>query len=342
MKDSPLIIPDSDFIQSFTQDKTTLSKEQQSPTRVDAHVDLPYFMMSHGIGKPFSELSEAPFTLTKAKAANIRLFCTAIYCEDSYNGPGAENRYQEILDFAISRLDSLTLIKTREELGSVRESPADRLFTVLLLENGDFLADDPRDNISRLREDGVRIVSLTHMGRNRLADGNAVDIAEGITDEGKEVVRILSEKNIIVDTAHLHPKCFWQLIDLTDRPVVCTHTGIQEVYKIPRNLNLEQISSITERGGIIGLSLNPEMLGSHMKLGVETVFAHLDTVVQKFGPSSVGIGSDLGGFNSAPEELLGPEALIRLEDLMERHGYGRQAIAAIMGGNWLHFLELNM
>ena len=341
MKDSPLIIPDSDLIKKFTQHEPISKKDQQSPPRVDAHVDLPHFMMSHGMDKPFSELSQGPFTVAKARAANVRLFFTAIYCEDSYNGPGAENRYQEILDFILSHLDPVEPIKTKEELGSVRESP-DRLFTVLLLENGDFLADDPGDNISRLHDDGVRIVGLTHMGRNRLADGNAVAIAEGITDVGKEVVRILSEHNMIIDTAHLHPKCFWQLMDLTERAVVCTHTGVQEVYKIPRNLNMEQISALIERGGIIGISLNPEMLGSQMNVGVETVFAHVDTIVQRFGPSSLGIGSDLGGFDRAPEELSGPEALIRLEDLMERHGYGQQAIGAIMGGNWLQFLELNM
>ena len=341
MNDSPLIIPDSDFIEKFTQDKPRPRIIGQSIPKVDSHVDLPYYMMSHGIERPFSELSEAPFTLTKAQGANIRLFCTAIYCEDSYNGPGSENRYQEILDFTLSHLDPVELIKTKEELKSVRENP-DRLFTVLLLENGDFLADNPEDNVSRLREDGVRIVGLTHMGRNRLADGSAVDIAQGVTDAGKEVVRILSECNMIIDTAHLHPKCFWQLMDLTERPVVSTHTGVQEVYKIPRNLNLEQISSIIERGGIIGITINPEMLGSHMNVGVDTVFAHLDTVVQRFGPSPVGIGSDLGGFDRAPEELSGPEALIRLEDLMNRHGYGQEAVEAIMGGNWLHFLELNM
>ncbi len=338
MSDSPLILPDADFVEKFTEKTPKTRPIVHTSVRVDAHIDLPYYMISHGIERSFAQLSDAPFTPEKALATNARLFCTALYCEDSFNGPGSESRYQEILDFSLSHMDTVHVIRDAQDLKGIHEDP-DGLFTILLLENADFLADDPTENISRLHQDGIRIVGLTHMAKNRLADGNGVDFADGISDVGKEVIRLLTESNITIDTAHLHPKSFWQLMDLIERPLICSHTGVQEVCKVPRNLALDQIWQIVDRGGIVGITLNPEMLSTTTKVGVDIVFAHVDTIVQKFGPNVVGIGSDLGGFDRAPAELSGPEALIRLEEVMEKHGYDEAAIKAIMGDNWLRFFE---
>ena len=92
----------------------------------------------------------------------------------------------------------------------------------------------------------------------------------------------------------------------------------------------------------MGITLDPQKLATTTKVGIEVVFAHIDTVVQKFGPKVVGIGSSLGGFDTGPPELSGPEALIRVEEIMDKHGYGKTAIEAIMGDNWLHFFEHNI
>jgi len=341
MKDSPLILPDASFIEKFNQPKPKPKVGNSSAIRVDAHVDLPYYMMSHGIELSFEELGDGPFTPQRARTTNTRLFCTALFCEDSFNGPGSEARYQEILDFALSHLDTIQIVTRAQELQTMYEDP-ERFFTILILENADFLADDPADDVARLVRDGVRIVGLTHVGKNRLADGNGVQFAEGVSEVGKEVIRALMEENLIIDTAHLHPKSFWQLMDLTDRPLICSHTGVQEVCKMPRNLSLDQAAEIIDRGGVIGVSLNPEMLSTQEKVGIETVFAHLDTIVQRFDPSAVGIGSDLGGFDRAPAELLAPEAVVKLEEEMRKHGYDEASIQAIMGGNWLRFFQQNL
>jgi len=338
MKDSPVIIPDSDFIERFADEKKRVKLFTKRPLSVDGHVDLPYFMMSRGIDKPLSELSDAPLTLKTIISTNTRLFCTALHCEDSYNGPGSEARYEEVLNYTLSCLDTITLVRKKEDL-ELLDKEQDRVSTILLLENADFLADDPEENIARLQEDCIKVVGLTHMGRNRLADGNGVDFADGITDAGRHVIQILIKNHIIIDTAHLHPNAFWQLMDLTETGVICSHTGIQEIFKTPRNLDLDQAREVAERGGVIGITLNPEMLSPDQNVGLDTVFAHLDTVVQKFGPDVVGIGSDLGGFDKSPPELSGLEALDRLEELLLSHGYDDQAIQAIRGHNWLRFFQ---
>lgn len=340
MNDSPLVIPGQDLIEKFTKEKKTLKAPSNSPLSVDGHVDLPHFMLSQGIDRPFSELTNAPVTAERIISTNTRLFCTGLHCEDEYNGRGSHGRYQEVLDFTLSHLDSIDFIKDRQELDPLEEGPI--AHTILLLENADFLADDPHESVAKLKEDGIRLVGLTLMGKNRLADGNAVAFADGITDVGKQVIEILVENRLLIDTSHLHPKSFWQLMDLVEHGLFCSHTGIQEAFKTQRNIDLNQAKQIIERGGVIGITFNPEMLSSDHRVGLDTVFAHLDTIVQKFGPSSVAIGSGLGGFSKAPAELSGLQAMERLQEILFSHGYDDASVKAIRGLNWLRFFQENL
>ena len=164
----------------------------------------------------------------------------------------------------------------------------DDLGTFFLLENADCLAEDVLQ-IDSLRENGVLVVGLTHAGENRLGDGNGIRFSKGLTDTGREVVRILGEKRILLDVAHLHPACFRELLDLVETPIISSHTGIRELFDIQRNIDMKQVYEIFQRGGMVGISMNPEMLAPEGKAEVGTVFAHLDMVVQKFGPDASGI-----------------------------------------------------
>ncbi|MBW1729785.1 MAG: membrane dipeptidase [Deltaproteobacteria bacterium] len=339
MKESPIIIPDSSFIEQFKKEERP---KEAGPTvvRVDGHVDLPHYLMSHEVDQPFSKLSEGPFTLQKAKAAGIRLFCTALYCNDRYNGEGSEGHYQEILDLTLRHLDTVQVVTQKDHLKQLWEDE-NLICTILLLENADFLATSS-ELITQIVADGIRIVGLTHAGKNRLGDGNAVAFPDGLTDKGKEVAQALHQNNVIIDTAHLHPRSFWQLLDVSEGPLICSHTGVREVYNIPRNVGLDQVKEILQRQGVIGISLNPEMLWPEEKVDVETVFVHVDTIVQKYGAEAVGIGSDLGGFEKAPEALREPGVVEKLEGIMRSHGYDEKAVEAITGGNWLRFFEQNL
>ena len=304
---------------------------------VDCHVDLPYHMMSHAGELNLSELRDGPFTLEKAKRAGIRLFCTAIYCHDEYNGERSFKHFKRIYAFIEKKFDNVTILKNWDDilqLKKVREI----LATILLIENADFLAGVP-NYTQELKRDGVGIVGLTHIGKNRLADGNAVLYPDGITKKGEEIIHNLCLEKVIIDVAHLHEKCFWQLMGMVEDAIISSHTGIREVYDIPRNLYLEQAAEIIQRGGVIGITFNPEMLAEPGFLGVDRVFVHLDTFVQKFGPDAIGIGTDFCGFDDSltdAEDITGIEKIV---EIMLSAGYDSEAVAKIMGKNWLRLFE---
>lgn len=307
---------------------------------VDGHVDLPYFIMNHAKETSFSTLSDAPFTRDKAKKSGIRLFCTSLYCEDRFNGKTSFGHFQDILNFTLDKMDSVDIIKNGPDLHRLKQDD-EGMGTIFLLENGDALAGN-LSYIGQLKERGIGIVGLTHVGKNRLADGNVVTYSDGLTREGIEVIRVLNENGLLIDVAHLHPRCFWQLMKISEAPFISSHTGIRKICDIPRNIDLEQAKEIFDRGGMVGITFNPEMLSQDRKAGAGEVFAHLDTLVQKFSPEKVGIGSDLCGFDIDAEDMGDITGITVLIEIMRAHGYGETDVHHIMGLNWLNLFEKHL
>ena len=315
----------------------TLNDRLQAPLYVDGHVDLPYYMMNRAKDSLLGDLDEGPFTLDMAKQTGVRLFCTALYCEDSFNGAPSFGRLQDIIGFTLEHFDRIGIVHNIDDMVKLKEDP-DQLATLFLLENADALSGNLA-YIAQLKETGIRIVGLTHAGRNRLGDGNAVGYPDGLTHDGRQVISALKENGLVIDVAHLHSKCFWQLVNLFEGLIVNSHTGIRELFDIPRNIDLNQAREIFDRGGTVGITFNPEMLSPERETGVEHVFVHLDTLVQKYGPDGVGIGSDFCGFEHFAQGLEDITGMARVEKIMLAHGYGEEAVDMIMGHNWLRIYE---
>lgn len=318
--------------------KGAASPEIMKSFIIDAHIDLPYLMMNHSNALSLSALNDAPFTLDKARKSGVRLFCTALYCADNYNGTRSFRHFQEVLQFTVEHFDDVTVVKNRDDLTFLQRSP-ELTATLFLLENADALTEN-LSYIPRMKQEGIMIAGLTHAGKNRLADGNDVLHSDGLTPDGREVIRTLTENSILIDIAHLHPKCFWQLLAVTEAPVISSHTGIRELCNIQRNIDLEQAGEIIKRGGVVGITFNPDMLTIDGTASTEHAFAHLDTLVQKLGPDGVGIGSDFCGFTHVTEGLEDVTGIRNLVEMMRLHGYDEGTINKILGLNWVRLFRV--
>ena len=336
MTENLISSPDADFTKAFSRPEKEIDDVSQN-LFVDGHIDLPYFMMNKADGLLFSNLVNGPFTHELARKSGFRLFCIALYCEDRFNRKGSFRHFQDILNFTLKHVDQVTFINNTRGISELKEDYG-RLGALLLLENADALVDDP-SYIPQLKDQSIIIVGLTHAGKNRIADGNAVFHSDGITREGRKIIRLLDENKVLIDIAHLHPKCFWELLDLTESPCISSHSGIRELYDRPRNISLIQAKEIFERGGVVGITFNPEMLSPNNKTDIDQVFAHLDIIVQKFGSGVVGIGSDFYGFDLTTEGLEDITGVTGLIEILARHGYGKEDINKIMGLNWLRVYE---
>ena len=304
---------------------------------VDGHVDLTYYLMNLSEKVPLSALEDGPFTLNKIREVGLRLFASALYCQDVFNGEGALRHLKEILHFTLDHFDEVRIVKGRTDLESAKKDP-DMVGTLFLLENADALVGN-LSFVDELIEAGTHIVGLTHRGRNRIGDGDGVLVPGGFSPEGIEVIHVLDDLGLLIDVAHLHPKCFWKLLDIFSGPIVSSHTGIRTFCNIQRNIDMQQAEEIIRRGGLVGITFNPEMLTTEGRANLEHVFIHMDVLVQKFGPDGVGMGSDFCGFDGVAEGLEDITKIPKLAEMMLEHGYGEEAVGKIMGLNWLRLYE---
>jgi membrane dipeptidase len=282
-------------------------------------------------------MKAGPFTPDKALASGVRLFGTAVYCQDAFNGEAAMGHLRDILDITRRCFSDEDILRELDDLARLKDD-LHRWGTVLLLENADALASNP-SYMKTLLDEGIRILSLTHGGRNRLADGDGVAYPVGLTREGEDVIRAVLDYGLVIDVAHLHPRCFWPVAERYSGVLVNSHTGAWERHHTPRNLDLERAHEIMNRKGVIGITFNPEMLSSEGEASTEEVFAHVDTFVQSLGPMCVGIGSDFFGFERPTRGMEDITQLPHLLELMAKHGYDASSIHAILGENWVRVYE---
>ncbi|MBP8644802.1 MAG: membrane dipeptidase [Syntrophobacteraceae bacterium] len=309
-----------------------LSSPQSIPI-VDGHVDILFELRENHPGKTFREITSGSVTLGNLIRGNVRVIVSAIYCADQYNGEGSSaNHFKELVDYAQEHLDGLIPLRTSQELLSAYESGGQQPATLFLLENADALVDL---DVTELDALAIRVVGLTHAGKNRIGDGNGIFLPGGLTREGKRVIQRLREVGWAVDVAHLSDPCFWELMDLFDGPLVASHTGFRFFCDTPRNLTKDQVRTLVERRAVIGISVNSEMLSIGRQADEEDVFRHIDWMVQSFGCGFVALGSDYCGSFFVAEGLEDISRLSVLADRMVRDGYPPEAVRAVMGGNWV-------
>ena len=313
-----------------------MKEEKKNFPVIDGHVDLIYELMRHHPNSVFRDLRGGPVTLDNIKQGRVRVVVVALYCEDQHNGPiSAEKRLRELMACAECKLQPMLLIGSKGDLEECFKK-TNTIGVLFLLENGDALIDM---DIAELESRSIYVVGLTHAGRNRIGEGNAVRRPQGLSRQGRSVVKSMNERGFALDVAHLSDPCFWQVIDIFDGPIISTHTGFRSFHNIPRNLGDDQIKIIIEKRGLLGVTVNPEMLSPDGVSTIHTVFRHIDWIVQHHGPQHVALGSDFCGFDVENQGLRDMSEFTDLAEMLIKHGYAHEAVSDIMGGNWYNFYE---
>ncbi len=168
------------------------------------------------------------------------------------------------------------------------------------------------------------------------------DTGPGLTDAGKELVRLCTELGIMIDLSHLNEKGFDDVARLSTAPLVATHSNAHAICPSTRNLTDRQLHMIRERGGMVGLNfatffLHPDGTGG-IDLGWEVMLRHLDHLITHLGEDHVGLGSDFDGC-TVPDLIGDVTGVPRLFDAMGAHGYDAGLIKKLALGNWLACLD---
>ena len=140
-----------------------------------------------------------------------------------------------------------------------------------------------------LKNDGVKLLTLTWNGENAL--GGGCKIEKGLTDFGKSAIKLMNSLKIGCDLSHLNRKSFYSALELAEFPLA-SHSNCQKFCDNPRNLNDEQIDLLCRRNGIIGLCFYPEFLGENV---FEKIYQNIFYLCDKGFEDNIAIGSDFDG-----------------------------------------------
>ncbi|MBI2193023.1 MAG: membrane dipeptidase [Planctomycetes bacterium] len=196
---------------------------------------------------------------------------------------------------------------------------------------------------------GLRIVSLVHYGISTYAHGTQAP--GGLLPPARPLLKALEAQGMVLDLTHTAEGSFWEALDLFGGPVIATHNCCHALVPHDRQFTDRQIRSLVERDAVIGVAFDDWMLtpdfdklkpdNSRTTLG--TVTDHIDHICQVAGNvRHAAIGTDLdGGYGreQSPCDLDTIADLRRIPGILEKRGYPREDIAAVMHGNWLTFLR---
>ena len=211
-----------------------------------------------------------------------------------------------------------------------------RLTAGLLSIEGAHALDGKLENLDVLYRAGYRMMSPSHFCDNDIG-GSAAGVHKiGLTEKGREWVRDMEARHMIVDLAHASAKTIEDVLAIATRPLVVSHTGVKGTCDNNRNLSDDQIRAVAAKGGLIGIGYwETATCGTDARAIVKA----MRYVSDRVGVEHVALGSDFDGAVTEPFDTSG---LVEITDAMLEAGYSEQEIRMIMGENALQFLAANL
>lgn len=237
--------------------------------------------------------------------------------------------------FADAAGSRLTVVRSQADLENalmVRVDDPERVAGLLAIE-GLHALEGKIDHVDVLADAGFRMMGLLHLHDNDLG-GSATGLAKGgLTDFGRQVVRRLEERNLLIDLAHASEAVIDEVLAMTDRPVVVSHTGVRATCDTPRNLSDRHIQAIAAQGGVIGVGTWPTVVCSTDPAAIARAMRHVADLV---GVDHVALGSDFDGTVKPPFDASG---LAVLTGALLGEGFSASEIRQIMSGNVIRLLR---
>jgi membrane dipeptidase len=241
-------------------------------------------------------------------------------------------------EFARGSNGGFVVIENAADLSSYRERRRNngRLTAGLLSIEGAHALDGKLEKLDVLYRAGYRMMSPSHFFDNDIGGAAAGLNKIGLTKKGREWVRQMEARRMIVDLAHASPKTIEDVLGIATRPLVVSHTGVKGTCNNNRNLSDDQIRAVAAKGGLIGIGYwDTATCGTDARAIVKAM-RYVSGLV---GAEHVALGSDFDGAVTEPFDTTG---LVEITEAMLEAGFSDSEIKGIMGDNAMKFLAVNL
>ncbi len=247
----------------------------------------------------------------------------------------ADDIFDKIEEIVSQHQEHIAIAKDYVELVFHKETG--RKSIMLGIENGIALEGDLK-NLKHFADRGIVYMTLCHNGDNDICDSaKGSNTHNGVSDFGKKVIRKMNKLGIMVDLSHASEKSFYDALEISKQPIVCSHSSCRALCDHPRNLTDDQMRALAKNGGVMQITLYSGFLRSDGEATIEDAIAHLEHAIEVMGIDHVGIGTDFDG-DGGIRGLANSSELLNLTRQLMSRGYSDDDIHKIWGGNFLHLM----
>lgn len=305
------------------------------------HVDVPRLREGRFALQVFSAVTKSPsgqnYNKTKGDSDQIALLVKVqLWPFKTWNSLLERALYQAEKLNGAAKHDpkALLVVRTRADLQQLlaRRAKGEAVVGGLLAIEGAHALEGDLANLQKLKDAGYRMIGLTHFFDNDLG-GSLHGVSKGgLTPFGVQAVRAIEEAGLIVDVAHASEKVVDDVLQISTKPIVVSHTGVRGACNSPRNLSDAHMRAIAAKGGLVGIGYWDGAVCDTTPAGV---VKSLRYAIDLIGVDHVALGSDYDGTTTVRFDASESVALI---DAMLKAKFTEDEIRKVAGENTLRFL----
>ncbi|MBQ7472185.1 MAG: membrane dipeptidase [Prevotella sp.] len=247
-------------------------------------------------------------------------------------------------DLIFDRIEEIVAVNSRyvriaRTPDELYQNKADGVKSIMIgIENG--LALEHRlENVRHFADRGIVYITLCHNGDNDICDSaRGSNTWGGVSEFGEQVIREMNRLGIMVDLSHAAEKSFYDALDISSTPIVCSHSNCRALCEHPRNLTDDQLRALARRGGVAHITLYHGFLRQEGEASILDAMDHLEHAIRIMGIDHVGLGTDFDG-DGGVRGIADSSELINFTLQLLRRRFSEEDIRKIWGGNWLRVMQ---
>ena len=249
----------------------------------------------------------------------------------------ADNIFDKIEDIVARNSQYVSIARTPNDLWLNKQQG--RKSIMLGIENGHAL-EGSIENLRHFAQRGIVYMTLCHNGDNDICDSaRGEHTHNGVSAFGREVISEMNRLGIMVDLSHAGEKSFYDALELSKTPIVCSHSSCRALCDHPRNLTDDQMRALAQQGGVMQVTLYNGFLVKDGEATLDDAMHHVDHAIEVMGIDHVGLGTDFDGDGGIRGLASSSELMNYTRELLKRH-YSDTDIQKLWGGNFLRVMRL--
>ena len=339
------------LFQWLVRQATTFAEAKQLHRRIvtlDTHCDTPMFFPQ---GIRFNQRDPRILVdLEKMTEGQLSAVTMAAYLPQPKIGEQFSQKVafevgspMEYADLIFNKIENI--VQENSRYISIARTAADlyedkrkgRKSIMFAIENGLALNHDVK-NVQHFAQRGVVYITLCHNGDNDICDSaKGCNTHNGVSQFGELVIEQMNKYGIMVDLSHAAEKSFYDALNISRTPIVCSHSNCRALCDHPRNLTDDQLRALARVGGLCHITLYGGFLRASGEATVLDALAHLQHAIDIMGIDHVGLGTDFDG-DGGVRGLADASELINFTTHLMHRKYSERDIEKIWGGNWLRLM----